>query len=426
MEITLSIVRTVLRKALGFESFTARFIERVKADPAIETAAINKDGTLCYNPEFVEKYVKTPPDLFSLIFHETLHHVFGHFIYNNGHIENIAGDAIINATISQIYEDHSAQGDFFQRFYPRNGITGLLRPKSDIRNSPLQKVYEALYRGHRYYPGHKMCTGELIQTLRIILPTSPERSITFLGNHELRQENGLPTDTIASIAADIKQSLKNNSSRAGYSEVLEQLFIEVLDSRLSLSRKFLERYTTKRKIERFRKKGKEYRRTTSPIPLLPSKRDMVLLAAGSWPGYFHKRHVRPAKNNTGLAVYLDVSGSMKDYLPEIIGAIAKLSEEVPMLYTFSNLVVETTLKDLIKGNIDTTWGTDFDCVARSIIKKDFDKAVVVTDGYANLDTELSEELKRRKVSILTILFGGRQDCPEFEPFGEVIQLDDIH
>jgi len=426
MEITLSTVRNVLRKALGFESFTARFIERVRADPSIETAAINKDGTLSYNPGFVENYVKTPPDLFSLIFHETLHHVFGHFIYKAGPLENIAGDAIINATISQIYEDHSAHGDLFQRFYPRTGIAGLLRPKSDLRNSHLHKVYEALYREQRYHSGYKMSTGELIQTLRIILPTSPILSITFLGSHDSRQETGLPADTIASIAADIKQSLKNASNRSGYSEVLEQLLVEVLDSRLSLSRKLLGRYTTKRKIDRFRKQGKEYRRTTSPIPLLPSKRDMVLLAAGLWPAYFHNRHARLSQRNTGIAIYLDVSGSVNSYLPEIVGAIAKLSEEIPTLYLFSNQVVETTMKDLIRGNIETTGGTDFNCVARSIIEKNFDKAVVVTDGYASLGNELSEELKKRKVSILTLLFGGRQDCPEFEPFGEVVQLDEMH
>jgi uncharacterized protein with von Willebrand factor type A (vWA) domain len=84
------------------------------------------------------------------------------------------------------------------------------------------------------------------------------------------------------------------------------------------------------------------------------------------------------------------------------------------------------MKDLIRGNIETTGGTDFNCVARSIIEKNFDKAVVVTDGYASLGNELSEELKKRKVSILTLLFGGRQDCPEFEPFGEVVQLDEMH
>ncbi|GAG46163.1 unnamed protein product, partial [marine sediment metagenome] len=125
-------------------------------------------------------------------------------------------------------------------------------------------------------------------------------------------------------------------------------------------------------------------------------------------------------------VYLDVSGSVKEYLPEIIGAIAKLSEEIPTLYLFSNQIVESTMKDLIRGNIKTTGGTDFNCVARSIMGKNFKKAVVVTDGYANLDNKLSEELKKKKVSILTILFGGLQNCPEFKPFGEIVQLDDMH
>ena len=81
MEITLPTVRNTLRKALGFESFTARFIERIVPDPAIETASISNDGTLSYNPLFVNESIKTEADLFSLIFHEILHHVFGHFIY---------------------------------------------------------------------------------------------------------------------------------------------------------------------------------------------------------------------------------------------------------------------------------------------------------------------------------------------------------
>ena len=93
MDITLSTVRTVLRKALGFESFTARFIERVTPDPTCATAAISRVGTLSYNPAFIEETIKTPADLFSLIFHETLHNVFGHFIYNAGPIENIDADS---------------------------------------------------------------------------------------------------------------------------------------------------------------------------------------------------------------------------------------------------------------------------------------------------------------------------------------------
>lgn len=426
MELTLSSIRTILRKALGFESFTARFIERTTPDPNVETAAISKDGTLSYNPSFVNETIKSEADLFSLIFHETLHHVFGHFIYKAGPIENIAADAIINATISVLYSDHSSRGELFQRLYPHTGLPAILRPNSNLGNSALQELYETLYNSRRFYHQQKMSTGELIRILRIILPKGQTLSVLFLGDHTGWEQADLPAEMIASIAGDIKQSLKHARGNAGYSNVLKSLFVEVLDSRISLSHKLLERYTTKQKLDRFKERGQVRQRTTSPIPLNPSKRDMTLLAAGCWPGYFHNRHSRPSPHNTGCSIYLDVSGSVQDHLPAIIGVIAKLSSEIPTLYLFSNTVVEITMKDLMRGNISSTGGTDFDCIAESIIEKNYDKAVIITDGYASLSSGLADELKKRKTAILTILFGGCTYCPDLKAFGDTINLDDIH
>lgn len=426
MEITLPTVRNTLRKALGFESFTARFIERIIPDTDVETAAISRDGTLCYNPSFANEYIKSEADLFSLIFHETLHHVFGHFIYNTGPIENIAADAIINAAISVIYCDHSFHGDLFQRLYPKHGLPAILRPNSDLGNSALKQLYESLYNSRRYYPQKDITTGELIRMLRIILPKEQRIQVLFLGDHSQRTQAELPAETVASFAGDIKQSLKNAGSRAGHCKILTNLLVEVLDSRISLSHKLLEQYTTKQKLDRFKERGQVRQRTTSPIPLHPSKRDMTMLAAGCWPGYFHNRHSRPTCTHTGLAIYLDVSGSVREHLPAIIGVIGKLSSEIPTLYLFSNAVVETTMKDLIRGNISSTGGTDFDCIAESIIDKNYDKAVIITDGYASLSSGLSDELKKRKTAILTILFGRCTHSPDLEAFGETIKLDDIH
>jgi len=128
----------------------------------------------------------------------------------------------------------------------------------------------------------------------------------------------------------------------------------------------------------------------------------------------------------GIAIYLDVSGSVNDYLPEIIGVIMKLQNKLSTVFLFSNAVVEMPVKKLILGQIETTYGTDFDCIAQSIIENQYDKAVVITDGYASLSEDLSKKLKKQKVRILTILFDGKDDCPEFESFGEVVQLDDLH
>jgi len=426
MIITLEVVRQTLREALGFESFTARFIEKVTEDPDCPTAAINKNGTLTYNPEFTTEHVKTRYDLFSLIFHEVLHLVFGHFIYRAGKLENIAADAVINAVISRIYTDYSGGGELFSKIYAPNGLQGILRPDSEMKNSRYSSLYENLYRNYWYNGRSGMTTGELIQTLKIFAETENPAVILLLGNHGDQGETGIPDDIVGKIAADIKAAIPRNNSAAGYSEYLENLFVEVLKSRISLPRQLLASYATRRKIDRFKEFCSDNRRRTSPIPLYPSKRDMALLACGVWPAYFHNRQQRPNKRNTGLAIYLDVSGSVNDHLPEIIGIIGKLKAELTTLFLFSNKVVETPIKELLKGRVETTWGTDFNCIAKSIIERGFDKAVVITDGYANLSEELSDKLKERKVAILTILFGRINDCSEFKPFGDVVKLEEMN
>ena len=88
-------------------------------------------------------------------------------------------------------------------------------------------------------------------------------------------------------------------------------------------------------------------------------------------------------------------------------------------------MVEIPFKALLAGQVHTTYSTDFDCIADSIVERDLDKAVILTDGYASLQTEHSERLKQSRVRTLTVLFGGKTDCDEFAPFGDVVQLADI-
>ncbi len=425
MDITLDQVRQTLRKTLGFESFTAGFIKKVQHDDKCQTASISKNGTLRYNHEFVSKNIKTSEDLFSLIFHETLHKVFGHFIYQAGMIENIAADAIINAVISNLYSRYSNNGELFKRLYDPTGLTGLLRPDSNMRNNRYSNIYDNLYRQYYSNGNGQITTGELITSLKILTDQENIPTILLLGNHSQSDGAEFPNDIAGKIASDIQTSINKNGSFAGYNETLKQLFIRIIKSRFSLPRKILERYTTKRKIDRFKELYTTNTRSTSPIPIYPSKRDIILIASGVWPAHFHNRQMKLNKKDIGIAIYLDVSGSVSDFLPEIIGVIGKLQNEVITLFQFSNKVVETSLKQIQQGFIETTYGTDFDCIAESIIQRKFDKAVIITDGYASLSDEHTEILKKQRVKILTILFDGKTDCPELEPFGDVIQLDDI-
>ncbi len=49
-----------------------------------------------------------------------------------------------------------------------------------------------------------------------------------------------------------------------------------------------------------------------------------------------------------------------------------------------------------------------------------------TAGYADMTDEHMEALKKRKVSILTVIFGdGDEECEALAPFGPVMKLDDV-
>jgi hypothetical protein len=430
MKISLELVRQVLKEALGFDSFVASFITEVREDKDHPTAGIAKDGALAYNPEFVSRYVTCKEDMFSLIFHELLHPMFGHFIYDSGEIENIAADAIINAVISTLYPDQSREGNLFKKTHNPRGLDGLMRPSSRMHNSRYRRVYEKLYPGMRRTED-TMTTGELIQTLKILAQTEELGAIMLLGTHDGRGNDDdnlseLPQEMLARFAEDIKRSLhENGGNQAGYSQNLMELFMEALRTHLSIRKALLQKFATKRKIDRFKELFQDRRISVSPIPVHPSKRDLVLLASGIWPCYFHNQLSKPQKRDRGLAIYLDVSGSVNEYLPKILGILKSLRKEVTTIFQFSNKVVETSFETLLKGNIQTTFGTDFNCIAQSLLERGFDKAVVITDGYASMSGDLKPQLKAHGLVTLTILFDDAQTCDDFAQFGDVVQLEDI-
>ena len=432
MKITLDIVRGVLRDALGRDTFIGLFIGCVEEDANCPTAMISSDGVLRYNPAFTAKYIACEEDLFCLVLHEIMHPMFGHFIYKGGPIEQLAADMVINAGISLLFPEASGEGGLFKKTYEPQGIEGLLRPLSRMHDSRYSKLYDTFY---GYGGGNgALSTGEVIQTLKVLTPTVEVGAVLLLGSHGGNSEGkkgrtgieGLGAEPLCRIAEELKNAAQPPRGRTpGYGEDLYELFLEAIKTHLSIRKVLLQKFATKRKVDQFRQAVDRPAVTVSPIPLHPSKRDLVLLSAGIAPFHYHKRAQRVTIKKHGLAVYLDVSGSVNDYLPDIVGVLQSLKSELTSIFLFSNKVVEVPFKTLLAGRIQTTYGTDFDCIADSIIERGFDKAVILTDGYASLNEDKQAELKKRKLQTLTILFGGATDCEEFEPFGDVVQLDDI-
>jgi hypothetical protein len=270
----------------------------------------------------------------------------------------------------------------------------------------------------------------MIQTLKILLQ-GETFTVLLLGSHVPRNgaNESAPTfepidrETAARIAEDIRKDIAGGRE-AGYYPIISELLMEALESKLSIRRSLLLGYAIDRKIDRFKEEFRERHSIVSPIPLYPSKKDLVLLASGLLPLYFHNRLNRPKWKKKGIAIYLDVSGSVNEHLPEILGILRRLQNEITSVYQFSNEVVETSMRELTRGRIATTYGTSFDCVARSILDNAFGKAVVIRDGFSSIEAGLHKQMKGKGVRILTILFGGASQTNDFAQFGEVIHLKD--
>ncbi len=301
-----------------------------------------------------------------------------------------------------------------------------------MHSSRYECVYDRLYT--RYHGSvDSMTTGELIQTLKILTQMEKVGDLMLIGTHggaeggEARDGMvGLPQDILARLAEDIRRTIAERGAKnAGFSKILMDMVMEALRTHLSIKRVILQKFATKRKVDRFKETFHTRRIATSPIPLYPSKRDLVLLSAGIYPFHFHNQLQQPRKRDQGLAIYLDVSGSVNEYLPKILGILKSLKKEITTIFQFSNAVVETPFEKLLKGKIKTTYGTDFSCIAKSILERGFDKAIIITDGYASMDEELKKELKKRDLVTLTILFDNAQSCEDFAAFGDVVLLEDV-
>lgn len=430
--ITLGTMRQTLRQGLGRESFVAGFILSVDETPACPTADITPDGHLRYNPNFVAQYVSTEHDLFCLILHEILHPLFGHFVHGTGELENVGADFVINASVSLLYSRPSGGGSLFQKLYEPRGLPGLLRPESRMRDSRFARLYDAFYGRTWQRSAGSLSTGEVIQTLKVLVPPEECAGLLLLGSHGntiAGHANGatrFAPDTLCRIAEDLRRAVDvDGLKRAGYGLDLHELFVEILKTHLSFRKALLQKFATQQKVDNFKRLIHRPRASLSPIPLHPSKRDLVLLAAGIAPFHYHNRVQAPVEQKQGQAIYLDVSGSVNQHLPEIISLLQSLKHDLKSIFLFSNKVEEVPFATLLAGRVKTTYGTDFDCIAQSILDRGFDKAVILTDGYASMKPELTEALRRQRARTLTVLFGGKQECPEWAQFGDVVQLEDV-
>jgi len=435
-EIYLEQILDLLRAQYGYECWIANgFIKEIYAvtpddDLAseIETLAISAEGTLYYNVKFWEKHVDTPNKVIEVITHELLHKVFGDFSreYNgNRELHNIASDAVINATIYWML----GHADLMTAFYKAGAPEGILRPNSDaIQRSKFKNVYDVLYGNYR---SQDPSVADVFAALKTIMPKKTKK-ITFIGSHSEKEGEGkdgpavdveISADDLSKIAMDMAKKCR----QAGLNNSLLDSVISILETRTNMRNNLLEQFSINKNINKITNYIKDHRIVSSVFPDNPSRRDIGLLSAGIVPVLWRNRVRDNKKKSQGVAVYVDVSGSMHTVLPKVLSVIASLRKNISKVFQFSNKVSEASLEDTSKGKIKSTGGTDFDCVIEHAVKNDYSKIVVITDGYAGVNSANEAKCKAsiEKACIILIAKSDNRDNFMSKHYGQTYYLDDL-
>lgn len=420
-KLTLQLIRENLYQNLGSASYIAGIIKSVVESEDVTTIAISKTQTLYYNPNFIKENIKSEEHLFTILMHEIFHPLFGHFNIEGDKLSNVAQDAFINSALYHMFPDETNRCSLMQEFYPKTGIEGLLRPNSDLRFTRYGTVYRLLYEDY-----NNVSSSEVMEILEQTVDKN-SGNITLFGNHGERLDDG-DNEIQAEINAKVSEELKSRlGSKPGMSSSIVNALIEVLNVHITLKTDVLKKFAVKRMWDSFLDKNEQKHITRSPFPINPSRTDIFMMMLGYDVLFYNNIVTECLPEKTGkINVYLDVSGSVESELNKIIGLMRNIKSKINKIFLFSNHCVESDIETVAKGGIITTYGTSFDCVAKSILDNNIEKALIFTDGYAYLDYNYPKLLKEKKVSLMVVLFcNGTLYNNTFQGIADVVNLGDI-
>jgi len=125
------------------------------------------------------------------------------------------------------------------------------------------------------------------------------------------------------------------------------------------------------------------------------RRELWLMKNGIYPVFFRSQLPMRDMIYERVHIYVDVSGSMWTTIEAVYGLVATCAELIgPRLYLFSNTVKDVSIADFLRGKMETTYGTDFDCAAEHALKNGFRRILIVSDGYADISPANEKRLKR--------------------------------
>jgi len=108
-----------------------------------------------------------------------------------------------------------------------------------------------------------------------------------------------------------------------------------------------------------------------------------------------------------VQVYVDVSGSVFDFIGSLSRVVLQCRSFVAQeVCLFSERVVRRRIHELASGKIETTYGTDINCVLRHMERNGIRRALILTDGNVGRPLERYHEHLRRCNLAVALTPGG--------------------
>jgi hypothetical protein len=368
---------------------------RIRFSDDVTTACVTCRARpeLVLNKSFVDLFCRSDEHLFMLVMHELYHVILGHtsLFPKSTPTLNIVFDAVINAMLCREYPQREYTSFFTQLYQPGRLPHALLRPPEPGTELP-QPAAAALAMLY----GSESCGTyyDVFQALReCVLPAG---GVLLLGSHGGENESENNPEIRALVEAIAKRwprppqfldrrALGGAWKHDAYGRSQPgAAFIRGV-------RQLLQRAGLRLGWPGGNRSGV----MRQPVPVqsfLPSPRDRtlaarrelqgeVLLSTGELTAPRRQRAMRRR-----ALVYLDVSGSMRDFLPYLAGAMAPfVRARLCTLFIFSTEVRPVSLSELRDGRFASTGGTSINCVLEHYLTLPSQarpsRLVVLTDGY---------------------------------------------
>jgi hypothetical protein len=409
------------------------------------TCAISKDGTFYYNPKWFRENVTTPARLRDICMHELMHPVLGDLAREENRWTNLAGDAVIN---SMLYNLKLSDCELQEHTYSATEVPEcLLRPNSKPPPEYIGlygSLYPTLVQGSS---GHRIENPLDVQTALQVLMGDNWEDPEYLGSHGVKGKGGgvmqppppsslpqgtgsgqqtqappppltqapsattggkpippedlsLPSDVMGDLAQKVREIAEEKTGGGDGGEEVSDLIVSVLRVKKSVKTELLRAFQTRSSMNMLRQFFTVQVEQRSMVPTSMSRREAQLMAMGMTPVFFTTRNpAREVLAGMGIDMYIDVSGSVYDALPLMIGVFRQMRGDIKTVNVFSNTVDEIPIDDFIRGKLKSTGGTDFNCVVKHAVEKGYKKVMVFTDG----DADATDEMKKLAVEQIPML-----------------------